>query len=147
MTLSFMGRPDHVEATMEPTKENVDLQCAILFKYNNGAMAQLFCSLSTNLATEADINGTKSRVHLTSRFYAPSATIELFPGREENKQVITLPKESGHGYQYEARHVGECLRNNLTESPVMSLDDSMLLMETLDRIRAAAGIHYAADNK
>ena len=145
MTLSCMGRPDVIEASMEPTKEGVDLQCAMLFKYKNGAMAQLFSSLSTNLSTEADISGTKSRIHLTSRFYAPSATIELFPGREESKQIIPVPKESGHGYQYEARHVGDCLRKKLTESPVMSLDDSLLLMETLDRIRAAAGIHYAAD--
>jgi predicted dehydrogenase len=145
MTLSFLGRPDSIDASMEPTTEGVDLQCAMTFKYNKGAVAQLLSSLSTNLATEADINGTLGRIHLTSRFYAPSATIELFRGREDGKQVIPVQKESGHGYQYEARHVGECLRKGLTESPVMSLDDSLLLMETLDRIRAAAGIHYAAD--
>ena len=109
-------------------------------------MAQLFSSLTSNLGTEADIGGTKSRVRLTSRFYAPSATIEIFTGREETKKIIPVHKEGGSGYQYEARHVGECLRNGLIESPVMSHADSILLMETLDRIRAAAGIHYAADN-
>jgi predicted dehydrogenase len=145
MALSFLGRPDSIEASMTPSPEGVDIQCAMLFKYNNGAMAQLFSSLSSNLATEADINGSKSRIRLTSRFYAPSATIELFPGREESKQLIPFHKEAGAGYQYEARHVGDCLRKGLTESPVMSLDDSLLLIETLDRIRAAAGIHYTAD--
>jgi predicted dehydrogenase len=144
--LSFMGRPDTIEASMTPSPEGVDEQCAILFKYQNGAMAQLFCSLLSNLGTEADICGTKSRVRLTARFYAPSATIELFPGREDSKQIIPVLKEPGSGYQYEARHVGECLRKGLMESPVMSHADSLLLMETLDRIRACAGIHYAADN-
>jgi predicted dehydrogenase len=146
MALSFLGKPDEIEASMTPAVTGVDEQCAMLFKYKNGAMAQLFSSLTSNLGTEADIGGTKSRVRLTSRFYAPSATIEIFTGREETKKIIPVHKEGGSGYQYEARHVGECLRNGLIESPVMSHADSILLMETLDRIRAAAGIHYAADN-
>jgi predicted dehydrogenase len=146
MALSFLGKPDEIEASMTPAVTGVDEQCAMLFKYKNGAMAQLFSSLTSNLGTEADIGGTKSRVRLTSRFYAPSATIEIFTGREETKKIVPVHKEAGSGYQYEARHVGECLRNGLIESPVMSHADSILLMETLDRIRAAAGIHYAADN-
>jgi predicted dehydrogenase len=145
LVLSVLGRPDIIEASMTPTPEGVDEQCAALFKYKNGAMAQLFSSLSTNLGTDADISGTKSRIRLTSRFYAPSATIELYTGREDSKQLVPVSKEGGSGYQYEARHVGECLRKGLTESPVMSHADSLLMMETMDRIRAAAGIHYAAD--
>jgi predicted dehydrogenase len=144
--LSFLGRPDEIEASMTPAPTGVDEQCAMLFKYKNGAMAQLFSSLSSNLGTEADIGGTKNRVRLTSRFYAPSANIEIFSGREETKKIIPVHKEGGSGYQYEARHVGECLRKGLIESPVMSHADSLLLMETMDRVRAAAGIHYNADN-
>jgi predicted dehydrogenase len=146
LALSVLGRPDIIEASMTPTPEGVDEQCAALFKYNNGAMAQLFSSLSTNLGTEADISGTKSRIRLTARFYAPSATIELFTGREDSKQIVPVHKESGSGYQYEARHVGECLRKGLIESPVMTHADSLLIMETMDRIRMEAGIHYTADN-
>jgi predicted dehydrogenase len=146
LVLSLLGRPDTIEASMTPTPEGVDEQCASLFKYKNGAMAQLFSSLSSNLGTDADISGTKSRIRLTARFYAPSATIELFAGREDTKEIIPVYREGGSGYQYEARHVGECLRKGLIESPVMSHADSLLIMETMDRIRAAAGIHYSADN-
>ncbi len=146
LALSVLGRPDEIEAHMEPTSTGVDLQLATLLKYKSGAMAQLFSSLSTNMGTEADICGTKSRIRLTSRFYAPSATIELFAAREDSKQIIPVHTEPGSGYQYEARHVGECLRKGLTESPVMTYADSLLIMETMDRIRAVAGIHYAEDN-
>ena len=145
LALSVLGRPDFIDAYMTPTAEGVDEQCAALFRYKNGAMAQLFSSLTSNLGTEADIGGTKNRMRLTSRFYAPSAQIELFSGREETKRIIPVQKESGSGYQYEARHVGECLRKGLIESPVMSHADSLLIMETMDRIRSAAGIHYAVD--
>ena len=143
--LSFLGRPDRIEASMTPTKDHIDEQCAVLFKYKNGAMAQLFSTLLSNTGTEADICGTKSRIRLTSRFYAPSATIELFSGREDSKKLIEVHREGGSGYQYEARHVGECIRKGLTESPVMTHADTLLIMETLDRIRESAGIHYPAD--
>ena len=145
LAVSILGRPDTIEASMTPTAQGVDLQCAALLKYKNGAMAQLFSSLSSNLSTEADIGGTKSRVRLTSRFYAPSANIEIYSGREDSRQPIPVTRESGAGYQYEARHVGECLRKSWIESPVMSHQDSLLLMETMDRIRSEAGIVYAAD--
>src|SRR5579863_1221007 len=146
LVLSILGRPDTIEASMTATPQGVDEQCASLFKYKSGAMAQIFSSLLSNLGTDADISGTQSRIRLTARFYAPSATIELYKGREDSREIIPVHKEDGSGYQYEARHVGECLRKGLIESPVMSHDDSLLIMETMDRIRSAAGIHYSADN-
>jgi len=69
----------------------------------------------------------------------------LFTGREDSRQMIPVAKESGAGYQYEARHVGECLRKGWIESPVMTHSDSLLIMETMDRIRSIAGIHYTVD--
>ena len=145
IALSFLGKPDAIEATMTPTDLGVDEQCAILFTYSSGAMAQLFTSFSSDLATEADISGTGGRIRLTTRFYEPSSTIELYPGRVDTKTVVDVHKEPGFGYQYEARHVADCLERGLTESPVMSFSDTLLLMETLDAIRSKAGIRYKED--
>jgi predicted dehydrogenase len=145
ITLSVLGRPDQIEASMTPSESGVDEQCAVLFRYRNGALAQLFFAFSSNLATEADINGDMGRIRLCPRFYEPSTTVEFYPGKMESRQIIPFLREPGFGYQYEARHVGDCLRQGLTESPVMSHADTLLLMETLDRIRSSAGIHYAVD--
>lgn len=145
ITTSVLGKPTEIIASMTPASTGVDEQCSIVFKYSNGAIAQLFCSLSSNLATEADISGDKARIRLTSRFYEPSTTIEFYPGRVESKQIIPYDKEPGWGYQYEARHVHECLRKGLTESPVMSHADTIMLMEIMDEVRRAAGIRYSVD--
>lgn len=143
--LSVLGKPDFINAIIIPSSTNVDEQCAVTFKYNNGAIAQLFSSFATNLATEADISGTNGRLKLTTRFYEPSANIEYYPGRIDSRQIIEVQKEAGFGYQYEARHVCECLRNGITESPVMTHANTIELMETLDAIRKIAGIHYKED--
>jgi len=145
IAMSVLGEPDHIEATMTPASTGVDEQCAILFRYKNGALAQMFSTFSSDLATEADICGTEGRIRLTSRFYEPSSTIEFSKGKADTKQVILVHKEQGFGYQYEARHVNDCLRNGLTESNIVSFADTILLLETLDKIRKVAGIHYPAD--
>jgi predicted dehydrogenase len=145
IALSVMGKPDEIEASMTPAYTGVDEQCAITFNYKNGGMAQLFSTFSSNLATEADINGTKGRIRLTSRFYEPSTQVEYYPGRVDSKTILPFDKDPGWGYHYEIRHVHECLRQRLTESPVMTFSDSLLMMNTLDEIRAKAGIKYPAD--
>ena len=146
MAMSILGTPDHINAVMTPASTGVDEQCAILFRYHNGAMAQLFSTFSSNLATEADICGSEGRIRLTSRFYEPSSTIEFYKERVDSVEGIPVHKEPGFGYQYEARHVNDCLRSGLTESPVIPFADTLLLMETLDKIRAIAGISYPLDD-
>jgi len=145
MAISVLGKPDAIEATMAPSSTGVDEQLAVLFKYNSGAMAQLFSSFVTNLPIQAEINGTEGNITLTTRFYEPSATIQLYRQLPGEKEIIAVEKEAGFGYQYEARHVNECLKNGLTESPVMTHADTLLLMEILDWIRNKARIEYPAD--
>lgn len=146
MAVSALGKPDHIEASMTPAPTGIDEQCAITFRYRNGAIAQLFSSFASNLATEADFCGTKARIRLGHRFYEPSTTVEFYPGRVDSKMILPVEKHPGWGYHYEIRHVHDCLRQGLAESLVMSHAHTLELMEILDAIRAAAGIHYPADH-
>lgn len=144
--LSALGKPDQIDARMTPAVTGVDEQCAILLRYNNGAMAQLFSSYATHLATEADISGSEGRLRLTHRFYAPETTLELFTGLPDTKTIVPVLPTKGFGYHYEARHVNDCLQKGLTESPVMTHADTLLLMETMDTVREMAGIKFPADS-
>lgn len=145
-TLFFLGKPDAIEANMTPAPTGVDAQCAATFSYKNGAIAQLFSTFLSDTSTEADICGTEGRVHLTARYYTPFTTIEYYKGKPDTKQIIYSDEnEEGFGYQYEASHVCECLEKGLTESNVMTHEDTLLLMETLDEVRRKAGIIYSVD--
>src|SRR6187397_2717871 len=145
ITISVLGKPDSIEATMIPSPTGIDEQIAVLFKYNNGAMAQLFSSFTTNLPIQAEINGTEGCITLTTRFYEPSATIQLSKKIPYEREVVPVEKEAGFGYHFEARHVNECLKKGLVESPVMTHADTLLLMEILDTIRNKARIEYPQD--
>ena len=145
IALSILGKPDEIDAVMTVAPTGVDEQCAVLLRYKSGAMAQMFSTFSSNLATEADICGTEGRIRLTTRFSGISSTVEFYSGRVDSRRVIPTKKEPGFGYQYEARHVNDCLRKGLTESDVHPFADTLLLIETLDKIRKVAGIYYEAD--
>lgn len=145
MALSILGNPDEIEANMSPSKEGIDEQCAVQFIYKNGNMAQLFSSFTTNLPTEVLVNGTKGSLRLTSRFYESSSRLLLYKTVLDKGKLIKVKKEKGIGYWHEAKHVTDCLRKGLIESPVMTHADTLQLMQTLDEIRKIAGIKYDMD--
>jgi predicted dehydrogenase len=145
LALDVLGRPDEIEAVMIPATTGVDDQCAIRFRYNNGAIAHLFSSFASNLATGADIAGDIGRVRFTHRFHGPTTQLEYYSGTVDTREIISFDQAKGNGYEYEAQHVNECLRANLTESPVITHQHTLLMMQTLDAIRAKAGIVYPVD--
>ncbi len=147
LALDLLGKPDEINAVMTPSTHGTDSQCSMIFTYNNGALAQLFSTFTSNLDTFADIAGDKGRIRLTNRFYAPSATVEFYSSTPDSRQVFPAEAAKGFGYEYEAQHVTNCLLQGLTESPVLKFADTLLMMETLDRVRKKAGIKYSADEK
>jgi predicted dehydrogenase len=145
MALDLLGKPDSIDAAMIPALTGVDEQCAIRFQYKNGAIANLFCTLATNLASGGDIGGTEGRIRFTHRMHGPTTQLEYYTGAVDTRQPIATGQAQGNGYEYEIQHVHECLQNNLKESPVLTHEFTLLLMQTLDVIRAKAGIHYSVD--
>jgi predicted dehydrogenase len=145
LALDLLGKPDIIHARMTAAPTGVDEQCTIQLGYRNGAMANLFATFSTHLATGADLAGTNGRIRLPSRFHGPTAQIEFYATGVDSRQQIPTGQVKGFGYEYEAQHVTDCLLQGLTESPFRTHADTLLLMETLDRIRAEVGIHYPVD--
>lgn len=144
LALSIAGKPTEIHAMITPYETGVDEQCVMTMKFNNGALAVLSSTFAVDTPVEVMIAGTYGRIHIRNKFYSAMGTVEIISGDDSVKKVEVF-REHGLGYQFEARHVGECLRKGLTESPVMSHADSLLLMETLDRTRKTAGIKYKVD--
>ncbi len=145
MVQSLMGMPNTISAHASMSKTGVDASCAAQFEYENGSSAQLYCSFTNYAPIEIHLLGSKGRIHLKSRYYAPSSDIVLYPGTDETATNIPVHQEPGWGYQYQLRHVKECIGNGLIESPIMSWQDTINQMKTLDTIRKKAGIVYEVD--
>ncbi|HEY9487366.1 MAG TPA: Gfo/Idh/MocA family oxidoreductase [Chryseosolibacter sp.] len=141
---SILGKPTQVHAFITPYESGVDEQCAITMKFAGGALAVLSSTFAVETPVEAMIAGTEGRIVMRKRFHNAAGTVELVTGREE-PALIDVHLEDGFGYQFEIRHVNDCLRKGLTESPVMTHADTLMLMETLDRVRKTSGVKYDVD--
>jgi len=144
LATSLLGRPVEINATIDPYDTGVDKQIAINLQFESRALASLSSTFEVETPVAATIMGTRGYVRMKNRFHNASCELELVLGKESPRTVEVI-REEGYGYQFEARHVTQCLRDGLIESPVMRHSDSLLLMETLDRIRHRCGLRYAAD--
>lgn len=138
----FLGAPAqmHSHATLGAT--GVDELCSILFAYENGAQAILSASLQLDTPKQAFICGTEGRFHLPAPWWKPS---EAYLVRNDGSQEHLLYPYEGDGLQFEIRHVHDCLRQGMTESPWMPLDETLLIMRTLDALRAQWGMRYPGE--
>ena len=137
--LSMLGVPDTIEANAQMSTTNVDENCSMLFRYNNGAEAELFSSVVERTKTEAVITFEKGTVLIHTMFQKPSnLTITT-----ENGVIEKTFDVHTNGYNFEAEHVNEMLLNNHKESSIMTFDKSLELIQTLDLIRSEIGLEYA----
>jgi predicted dehydrogenase len=144
LAVSLLGKPTDIKALITPYSTSVDEQCVIIMKFTSGALATLSSTFASDTPVEAFIAGTKARIEMRNRFHNAIGTVQLVSGKDQPK-ALEVHREPGYGYQFEARHVTECLRNNLMESPLLTLQHSLDLMETLDKVRQACGIVYQVD--
>jgi predicted dehydrogenase len=146
LALSLLGKPEEVNAliTSYPGR-GVDQQCIVNMKHKGGALSSLSSTFSTDTPVQAVIAGTNGRIEMHNRFHNATARVYLSVNREPLTEVDVY-REDGNGYQFEAQHVTDCLINKLTESPVLTFQDTLDLMEVLDKIRHVCGIKYPEDD-
>ena len=121
-----------------------DEQGVTVLKYDKGEIADLSFALRTAGVNDAYIFGTDGYIKLDDVFAVPTRA-SLFIGKKE-VEVIEEPI-IGNALNYEAAEVMRCLKLGLKESPFMPLDESVQIMEIMDKIRQPWGLVYSNDNK
>ncbi len=131
----LLGTPSRVSALIQPAFTGVDGSVSMSFGYECGAQATLSCTSAAKTATRACISGTEARIEVASSFYAPTAfTLISRNGVNEQFEFST----EGRGLHYEASEVARCIAEGLTESPLMPLDETIAIMDTLEQVLAFA---------
>ncbi len=121
-----------------------DEQGVAILKYDKGEIADLSFALRTNAVDEAYILGTDGYIKVHELFAVPTkATLVI-----DKKEVDVIEEPIiGNALNYEAEEVMRCMKAGLKESPLMPLDESILIMEIMDKIREPWGLVYSNDKK
>lgn len=134
-----LGTPADVTGLAAIGTTGVDERAGFVCRYPNGGIAILSTAVRTNTPQEAWFWGTAGRIKIHSEFWKPSRMSVFRDGKPAEE--IELPYE-GNGYNYEAIEVMNAVREGRLESPVMPLDESLALMQTMDKLRAQWGLKY-----
>jgi predicted dehydrogenase len=132
-SMVYGGPPKRILASASKGKTGVDEQTAAILEYPDGRQAVISCSFRYESPKEAHILGTHGRVFIHSPWWFPGVITLVRKGQAEEDQSLPY---LGNGYTHEALEVMECLSDGRKESEIMPLDETLTVMETLDRIQA-----------
>jgi predicted dehydrogenase len=130
-SLIFGKQPAEIVSTSHIGKTGIDEHFGALFKYDPG-LALISAGVDGRFRDDISIHGSTASIRLESPWKL--SRLHLDP-QEGERKTFTLPLQGG-GYGYQATEVMRCLDAGLLESPVMPLDESLAIMQTLDRLRA-----------
>ena len=114
----FLGTPSVVHAVGGRYDNGVDGEFSVLLGYPDGRSATLAGAFTSYGPGRIMLTGTKGWVDVHPRFHR-AASITIW--REKTPEHLDFDS----GYRFEIEHVGECLGQGLTDSPVMPLDDTI----------------------
>lgn len=126
----LLGACESVQAVGELAPNGVDVCVALQLGYANGHFAQLASSLSTEMMRTASVCGTEGTLLVEAPFHHMSRLTLTRPGAPEPVQVFT--DNDPHSMVGELAEATRCVREGLLESPLMTLNDTISVMRTMD---------------
>ncbi len=134
-----LGTATHVTAVSDAAFTGVDGQTSMILRDDDGRHAVLTTTLWAETTNGAAITGTEGRLDIDPTFYRPTAF--TITDRAGGRERVDIPVE-GNGLRFQGAEVGRCLRAGLTESPLLTLEETVSVMETLDEVRRQVGLQH-----
>ncbi|MDR0450095.1 MAG: Gfo/Idh/MocA family oxidoreductase [Treponema sp.] len=141
-SLAFGGkRPETLSSVMYRGETGADEAVSVLLSYGGPRIASVSAAISTSAVNDGWIYGTQGRIHLPDFVFSHSASL-ILPGKYSYRYEGDFVS---NGYNYEVEEVTRCIREGKPESEIMSLSESLVIMQTMDRVRAQNGFVYPGE--
>jgi predicted dehydrogenase len=137
----IFGKPTRIQAAASIMPGKIDESMAAIFEYEEGRQAVIHSSLRVTGPVKAFLLGDKGRIEIEKPFFAHSS----FTAFDMKDQMLYKYEGNieGRGMQYQGLEVERCIEAGLLESPIMSLNETIEIMEVMDEIRGQTGIEYS----
>jgi predicted dehydrogenase len=139
-----LGRPVRGAGVSHLGETGVDEQFAATLEHGGGRISSITAGTRTASPHEATVLGTQGYARIHSPWWRPEAMTISRPGQED--EVVREPTDE-NGFGYEAAEVMRCLGAGETESPIMPLDETVCVLETMDEIRESWGLRYPGEEE
>ena len=139
-SMVYKRQPLDIASLLYLGETGVDEHFAAVFHYDGREMGLVSAGADGLHPQDVELFGLEGEVCLQGHqiWKYDRMITKLHDGKEE---TFYEPFDGG-GYNFQADEVHRCLEGGLLESEVMPLDETVHIMETLDRMRRAWGLQY-----
>ncbi len=138
--LVFDEPPIRIQSSVVLGDTGVDERSFCLFDYSNGRCAMLSSSFTHDAPTEAVVCGTKG--HIRMPWFLGGSELIIHRHDEEPPEILKFPYGEGENFKFEITHAMDCIAEGKTESPILPLAETLVILQTMDALRAQWGLKY-----
>jgi len=131
-------------STADLSDTGIDLDVAVVARHVSGGVSALTASMTAVTPRSATVATDEGLLTLPADFHHPEYAVWTPTGGEPRRFEPPEPV-LGTGLGNEAAHVQECLRQGLTESPLVPREQTLEVLGLMDDLRRQMGVRYAAD--
>jgi predicted dehydrogenase len=137
-----LGAPDKITSSATFTDKGVDASSSVIFDYKSGAQAILTSNMMVSTSCRATISGTLGKIEIDRTFYNPASMRVIM----HDGATTEYPNDyKGHGLREQALEFERVVRNGEKSSQILTPDESILIMESLDEVRKQIGLIYPSE--
>jgi predicted dehydrogenase len=137
-----LGVPNKISASATFTDKGVDASSSVIFDYSNGAQAILTANMMVSTPCRATICGTLGKIEIDRTFYNPTSMRVIM----HDGTTTEYPSDyKGHGLREQAAEFERVVRNGEKSSSILTPDESIVIMESLDEVRRQIGLIYPSE--
>ena len=148
----FGKSPCAIASLANINRYGVDDNDGIVLQYDDGELATILISLNGQGRDWMTIYGTEGIIEMHEDFWRPRRVVmtnrdgvtefccaEKPDIRAGYWDIVSFP---GEGFQYEVMHVQDCIRNGLTESPIVPHQSTLNVISICDQLRKQWKLQY-----
>ena len=141
---ALFGRPETILASATFKDTGADAQIATIFRYPGGQIASLLSASDAKGPNTASILGTEGRIDIDAVWYSPTS-FRVYNSANELIESYETPEITGRGMHFQALEAQGLVAAGLITSELLTVTESVQIMETLDEIRAQIGLVYPGE--
>jgi len=142
----LLGEPTGLVGRAVLSWRGVDDAAGLVLTYDSGAIATVTCSQNARTDSTATVSGDRGRIEVAAPIMAPpSLRLVATADDQDAEPELFADPMIGVGMAHEAVEVQRCLRLGLTESPLVPLDETVLVARLLDLARQECGVVLPGD--
>ncbi|GAA1845989.1 Gfo/Idh/MocA family protein [Agromyces salentinus] len=139
----LFGAPSTIQSTATFKPTGADAQVAVVFGYDGGRIATSVSASDLKGPNVATVLGSDARIDIDSVWYTPTS----FRVVDHHGDVLETYESEvvGRGMHFQAEAVERLVAEGNLTGDLLTLDESVAIMGTLDAIREQIGLRYPGE--